>query len=129
MSCTPTTLFCAAALTVCAASASAQSGNAGKGESLFASNCAECHSLKEGKDKKGPSLHGIVGAKAGQRPDYKYSDTLRASQLVWNAENLSRSLANPRAVVPDGSMNSDTAVTDAQERADLIAYLSTHGGR
>jgi cytochrome c len=123
-------LFCFAALSAFATGASAQSGgDAERGSSLYASDCAECHSVREGKDKKGPSLYGIYGAKAGQRPGFKYSDTMLSSQIVWNAENLSRYLADPRAVVPNGKMKTDAAVSDAQERADLIAYLAAQGRR
>lgn len=122
--------LCVAALMALTTSACAQAGgDANRGANFFASDCSECHSVREGKDKKGPSLYGIYGAKAGQRPGFKYSDTMLNSQIVWNAENLSRYLASPRAVVPDGKMKTDAAVTDARERADLIAYIATQGKR
>ncbi|WP_398311792.1 hypothetical protein [Zoogloea sp.] len=31
---------------------------------MFATGCAECHSVREGKNKKGPTLFAIVGCKA-----------------------------------------------------------------
>jgi cytochrome c len=103
-------------------------GDATKGAALFATHCSECHSVKEGKDKKGPSLYGILGAKAALREGFKYSDALKSSQIVWNAETLSRYAAAPRAVVPGGKMKYD-GLADAAERADLIAYLAAQGKR
>ncbi|MDR1967823.1 MAG: c-type cytochrome [Burkholderiaceae bacterium] len=130
MSCIRHHFFCFAALAAFATGASAQAGgNADRGSSLFASDCSECHSVREGKDKKGPSLYGIYGAKAGQRPGFKYSETMLNSQIVWDAEKLSSYLANPRAVVPNGKMKPEAAVSDARERADLIAFLATQGHR
>ena len=105
-------------------SALAQSGDISKGTALFATHCAECHSLKEGKDKKGPSLFSIVGAKAAQRQGFVYSDALRNSQIVWNADTLSSYVANPKKVVPGGKMKYD-GLESAAERADLIAFLTT----
>ena len=59
-----------AALPVHAAEAAA-------GSDVFKSECAECHSIREGRNKKGPSLFGIVWRKAGTLPDDSYSGALR----------------------------------------------------
>ena len=109
-----------------ASSASAQQGDLNKGAALFATHCAECHSMKEGKNKKGPSLFAIFGAKAAQREGFAYSDALRSSPLVWNADGLSRYLSDPKAAVPGGKMKYD-GMASASERADLIAYLAASG--
>jgi cytochrome c len=93
-----------------------------QGVDLFAAHCAECHSVKEGRHKKGPSLFGVVGARAAQREGYAYSDALKASQITWNADVLSRYLAEPRAVVPGGKMKYD-GLPSAAERSAVIGYL------
>lgn len=103
--------------------ANAQSGDPVKGSALFATHCAECHSTKEGKDKKGPSLFHIVGAKAAQRAGFAYSDAMRASGLTWNGETLSGYIAAPKKYLPGGKMKYD-GLESAAERADLIAYLA-----
>jgi cytochrome c len=115
--------FAAAAL-----SPAARAGDAVAGGKVFATECGECHSLREGKDKKGPSLFGIVDAKAAQRAGYAYSDGLRASGLVWTPENLASYVTNPRKLVPGGKMKYD-GLADAQQRDDLIAYLQSAGKR
>lgn len=109
-------------------SALADPGDINKGSALFATHCAECHSLKEGKDKKGPSLFAVFGAKAAQREGFAYSDAMRGSQIVWNAETLSSYIANPKKTVPGGKMKYD-GLESAAERADLIAFLATQGRR
>lgn len=119
-------LAAALALLGLAVPASAQQGDLNKGAALFATHCAECHSMKEGKNKKGPSLFGIFGAKAAQREGFAYSDALKASPVVWNADALSRYLSDPRAAVPGGKMKYD-GMASASERADLIAYLAASG--
>lgn len=116
-------LAAAAALLDTAYPACGQQGDIGKGAALFATHCAECHSMKEGKNKKGPSLFATLGTKAAQREGFAYSDSLRNSQLVWNAEALSRYIANPRTAVPGGKMKYD-GLDSASERNDLIAYLA-----
>ena len=34
--------------------------------------CKICHSLEAGKNLVGPSLHGVIGRKAGSVPGYAY---------------------------------------------------------
>jgi cytochrome c len=106
-----------------ASGAHAQSGDVTKGAALFATHCSECHSMKEGKDKKGPSLFNIFGTKAAQHQSFSYSDAMRNGQLTWNAETLSNYIANPKKTVPGGKMKYD-GLENATERADLIAYLA-----
>ena len=99
-------------------------GDAKIGADLFAENCSECHSLKEGKNKKGPSLFAGIGRKAATVPDFQYSEPLKASGIVWTAETLDPYLALPKKVVPGGRMKFD-GMPDPKARADLIAFLAT----
>lgn len=101
-------------------------GDARKGAALFATHCSECHSMKEGKHKKGPSLFLTLGTKAGQQPGFAYSDAMKASNITWNAETLSRYITNPKTALPGGKMKYD-GLESAAERADVLAYLSAQG--
>jgi len=98
-----------------------------KAAGLFATHCSECHSVKEGKDKKGPSLFAIVGRKSATVPGFVYSDALRQSGLVWSPAVLDRYIAAPAATVPGGKMKYD-GLGDAQERTLLIEYLTSVSG-
>jgi cytochrome c len=95
-----------------------------KGMDVFATECAECHSAKEGKNKKGPSLFGIVGRKAATIPDVKYSDALKDSSIVWTREKLQAYITNPKRTVPGGKMKYD-GLGDTAELNELLDYLGS----
>jgi len=113
---------CLVAAWLLAACLSARAGDAAAGGKVFATECGECHSVREGKDKKGPSLFGVANAKAAQRPGFAYSDALRGAGLIWTAENLANYVADPKKLVPGGKMKYD-GLPDPARRDDLVAYL------
>lgn len=110
-----------------AASPAARAGDAEKGADVFKSECAECHTVKQGRNKKGPSLFGIVGRKAGSLPDYEYSDALkaRAGSWVWTPEQLHTYLSQPAKQANPGTKMKYDGLTDAKQLDDLITYLGT----
>jgi cytochrome c len=107
------------ALTLPLGAAHAQ--DAARGEKLYA-ECAACHPLEPGVHGVGPTLHDIIGRKAGGYDDYRYSPALKRSGLTWTVEALDTFIADPQASVPGNRMPYD-GMHDARERADLIAYL------
>ena len=98
-------------------------GDAAKGGEVFAQECSDCHSVREGKNKKGPSLFAVTGRKAASVPDATYSDALKASGITWTPEQLDAYLTAPKKLVPGGKMKYD-GLADAAARADLLAYLA-----
>ena len=91
-----------AVLTACGIALSANAVSAAghhlQGEQDFKKKCTACHTLKEGKNKIGPSLFNIVGRQTGTAPGYKYSpDYIEAGQkgLKWDPEQLVAYLENP----------------------------------
>lgn len=97
-------------------------GDATKGADVFDGQCAECHSVKPGKNKKGPSLFGVVGRKAGSVADYSYSDAMKNSGITWTSEKLDEYITHPKKTVPGDKMKFD-GLDDAAQRADLIQFL------
>ncbi len=100
-------------------------GEPSPGERAFG-KCYGCHSLEPGRSANGPSLYGIVGKPVAAEPDFPYSEALKrlaAREPVWTAQLLDRFIADPESVAPGNDMGFYVR-TDAQERADLIAYLS-----
>ncbi|HJV27553.1 MAG TPA: c-type cytochrome [Aromatoleum sp.] len=98
-------------------------GDAGKGRNVFAEECGDCHSPVAGTNKKGPSLHGVIGRKAGSVADFSgYSDAMRQSGIEWTPDRLDVYLTLPRKTVVGGKMKYD-GLPDAAARADVIAYL------
>ena len=88
--------------------------------------CAACHSLEEGRNGAGPSLHGVVGRDKGSVEGFRYSATIGGSDEIWTPENLSAFIESPRNYAP-GTTMAYPGMRQAQDRADLIAYLATHG--
>jgi cytochrome c len=82
--------------------------------------CMACHSLDE--DDVGPRHRGVVGRRAGSVPGYAYSPALKSSGFVWDSTTLDRWLTNPQGLVPGTKMF--FAMPSAQDRADVIAYLT-----
>lgn len=98
-------------------------GNAKKGSDVFAEECGDCHSAQAGKNKKGPSLHDVVGRKAGSLGDFAgYSEAMKQSGITWAPERIDAYITQPRKVVAGGKMKYD-GLDDAAARADVIAYL------
>jgi cytochrome c len=100
-------------------------GNAAAGKTVFI-QCQACHSIKEGENRVGPSLHNKIGAAAGQVAGFKYSDANKNSGIVWTEEKLFEYLKNPRAVIP-GTTMAFAGIPDPQKRADVIAFLKANG--
>jgi cytochrome c len=85
--------------------------------------CAACHTLEPGVHRTGPSLAGVFGRKAGTAEGFhRYSEALRSANLVWREDTLNGFLADPQAFLP-GNRMTFPGITDAQARADVIAYL------
>lgn len=99
-------------------------GDAGRGEGVFKEQCAECHSVEAGRNRKGPTLFGLLGRGAGAVPEFAYSDAMKSTAETWSEARLDDYIAHPRRVVPGGKMKYD-GLGEAAARADLIAYLAT----
>jgi cytochrome c len=117
------TLICSLGLAVMAASAQAagDAKDAKRGEQIF-NQCRPCHSLEAGKNGIGPSLHGLLGRKAGSVPGYNYSPAMQNSGAVWNEDTLAKFLADPNGFIP-GTKMVIAGIRDEAQRDDLIAYL------
>jgi len=100
-------------------------GDADHGKALFA-RCVTCHAATA-QNKVGPGLAGVVGRQAGTAPGFRYSKALVAYAKVWDDQNLDSYLAAPSKLVPGTSMTIN--VPSAADRADIIAYLKTLGGK
>jgi cytochrome c len=100
----------------------AHAGDAAAGKTVYEEECSECHSI-EGKNKKGPTLVGVVGRKAGTIADFDYSPEMKASGLSWSEDNLDKYLTAPRKFVQGAKMKYD-GLQDATARGNLIAFLA-----
>lgn len=86
--------------------------------------CKACHKIDGGKGT-GPYLNGVVGRNHAAVADYAYSEGLAATaSSTWTPEALDAFLTNPKAYVP-GTKMSFAGLPKAEDRANLVAYLST----
>ena len=112
-------LICAAAFAVCAAANA--DGDPARGQKRF-EECIACHATEPGSNNVGPSLAGVIGRKAGELADFRYSPAMKRSGITWTPETLEAYLADPQKIVPGNRMPYG-GLPDAAARADLIAYL------
>ena len=97
-------------------------GDAAAGEKAFAP-CKACHNFE--KNGVGPTLKGVVGAKAGEGADgYAFSAAMKSSGITWDEANLKEWLKDPKAKVPGNKMVYP-GLKDDKKLADVIAYLGT----
>jgi cytochrome c len=96
-------------------------GDAAKGKKVF-NKCKTCHSLEAGKNKIGPSLHGLFGRTAGSAEGFTYSDAMVESGIVWDEETIELFVTKPKDMMP-GTKMVFTGLKKEEQRKDLIAYL------
>jgi|WetSurMetagenome_2_1015567.scaffolds.fasta_scaffold32890_2 cytochrome c len=94
------------------------------GKNVYEEECADCHTIS-GKNKKGPSLVGMFGRKAGTSPGYENnSDAVKNSGITWNSDTLDQYIAAPKKTIPGTKMKYD-GLTDSKARADLISFINS----
>ena len=102
------------------------SADASAGEGVFRA-CQACHKVEPGANGTGPTLYNVVGRPVDSVEGYSYSGALEKVAETWTPENLYHFLENPKGYAP-GTKMSYAGMKDAQDRADLIAWLETQGG-
>ncbi|WP_293884204.1 cytochrome c family protein [Sphingomonas sp.] len=101
-------------------------GDSAAGGAVFA-QCMACHVTEAGVNRMGPSLHAVVGRKAGSIDGFRYSPAMKASGVTWSEAKLFEYLEAPRRVVPGTTMGF-AGLANPQQRADVIAYLKANAG-
>jgi cytochrome c len=115
------TVLAAAALFSLTSAPSQADGDSAKGKKVFA-KCMACHTTEAGKNKVGPTLHGIIGRKSGSVEGFTYSDAMKNAGITWNEAELDKYLTNPKKDVPGNKM-AFPGLPKADDRANVIAYL------
>jgi cytochrome c2 len=101
--------------------AMAASSDAGK---VLYEQCASCHGATGAGTEQGPTLVGIVGRKAGQIQNFRYSRAMQRSGIVWKEDTLAQYLSNPQDVVPGNRMPFGGLAT-REESMDVVSYLES----
>jgi cytochrome c len=95
------------------------------GQVAYNNACRTCHSFKPDDNRLGPTLHGIVGRKAGSIEGFAFSPAMKSSGITWDEANLDKFIANPEAVVSGNGMKPFGGIADAGERKKIVDYLKT----
>jgi cytochrome c len=101
----------------------ANAADAVRGETRFKAVCSTCHAVDPAQKKMAAHLKGIVGRKAASVEGANYSAAMKASGWTWDKAHLDTYLNDPRKALPGTSMM--IGVSNATDRADIIAYLET----
>ena len=106
-------------------------GDAEAGKAAFATKCGICHQGgPNAQTVVGPELNGIVGRKAASVEGYAYSPGMKklgSEGFVWTEEHIDKWITDPKAMLPTSPMAlAFQGVPDADERANIIAYLHTN---
>jgi cytochrome c len=117
--------LCVVAVALTTAHGAEHEGDAQRGKALYDSRCTACHSVDH--SRIGPAHRGVFGRHVAEVAGFDYSPALRRSHVVWNAKSLDRWLTNPELFIPGQKMG--YSVPDAQDRADIIAFLGSPGAR
>ncbi len=117
---------CLCSLSICAFAALAVADTAGDNlQMTFNNACRTCHSPRADDHRLGPSLHGVIGRKAGSIAGYNFSSAMKSSGVTWDEASLDQFIANPDQVVHGNNMKPYTGISDAKQRGDIVAYLKT----
>lgn len=99
-------------------------GNVPAGQAAF-KLCSSCHQVgPRARAGFGPQLTGVIGRAAASTRDYRYSEALQQSGIVWSEAKLAAFLRNPDALVP-GTRMRFWGLSDEQKIADLLVYLKS----
>jgi cytochrome c len=102
--------------------AAAADADVAAGERVFRNQCMGCHSVEEGRNRAGPTLHGLFGRQAGALDGFTYSEAMREADFAWTPETLDAFLEDPGAVVP-GTIMVFWGLPP-NDRRRVIAYLA-----
>jgi cytochrome c len=94
-----------------------------KGETV-AKKCQTCHTFDAaGANKVGPGLYGVIGRVGGTHEGFAYSEPMKAHSKPWTFADLNHFIARPKEFIP-GTKMSFPGIPDAQDRADLFAWMN-----
>jgi cytochrome c len=114
------------ALACLGAGQSHAAGDAAKGRAAFVRQCAICHTVeKDGPNRFGPNLFGVLHRKAGTAAGFNYSRAFKvAASWDWNEDLVAGWIGAPGLMVPGTAMGVFQGVAQS-DRDDIVAYLAT----
>lgn len=86
--------------------------------------CVACHTLSPAAvQRAGPTLAGLYGRKIASLPGYRFSDALKAMDIVWTPETVAKLFeVGPNAYTP-GTKMPEQRIGSAEDRKALTEFL------
>jgi len=87
--------------------------------------CVACHTLSPDEgNRAGPTLAGLFGRKIASLPGYRFTDALKAMDIVWTPETVSKLFEiGPNAYTP-GTKMPEQRIGSAEDRRALTDFLA-----
>ena len=99
------------------------SGDPIAGKKVF-NKCKTCHLMeKDGVNRIGPNLFGLLGRKSGTAKGFNFSRAMKEANIIWDENALSRYLVKPKAFIP-GTKMAFPGLDTEQEIWDVISYIT-----
>lgn len=87
--------------------------------------CVACHTLTPDEaPRAGPTLAGIFGRRIAAVPGYRYSEALKAMDIVWTPETVARLFEVGPARYTPGTRMPEQTINSAEDRDALIRFLA-----
>ena len=119
-----TLALAAAALTLALGQTARADGDPAKGQKVFG-KCKTCHEITSDKNKVGPTLHRVIGRKAGAVPGFKYSQAMANADVTWDATTIAEYVVKPKDFIPGNKM-AFVGLKKEEEIQDLLAYITAN---
>jgi len=86
--------------------------------------CVACHTLSDKEPQRaGPTLAGLYGRRIASLPGYRFSDALKAMDIVWTPETVSKLFEfGPNAYTP-GTKMPEQRIGSVEDRKALTDFL------
>lgn len=92
--------------------------------------CKACHSMEEGKHKMGPSLHGVIGRKAGTAEGFTKYKAMKGASFTWDEAMIDSWITDQKKflkankdIVGGNRTSMSAKVKKENDRKAIIAYL------
>jgi cytochrome c len=96
-----------------------------RGQQIFDSKCAMCHSAKKDAGHLvGPNLSSVLGRGVGKAANFNYSPALANAKDTWDEKTLDAFLKAP-AVARPGTAMPFSGIKNDQERGAVTCFLKT----
>jgi len=96
------------------------------GGKTISTKCEQCHDLsKDGPNKIGPNLFGVVDRPRASHPGFAYSAAMKGKPGNWTYDEVFKFIKAPGVDIP-GTKMSFAGLRSDKDRINLIAYLRSN---